>query len=845
MATSNRPPNSEEPKKPTIRAGRRRPRGEPPPGGRERAEAPRRDERPGGRAERPQAGASRPQSQAPRPSPFGAGPAAGGLGGLLGCLPSLLKGRGGIGILIVLALLYFFVLRPLLSGGGGESGLVAPDGGLGSVPAAPPATSAPLPTREPLPTRDPALAPAGSEDQTWLVMMYQDADDKILEKDIYLDLNEAERVGSTDRVQIVAQIDRYAGGYGDDGDWTGTRRYYVTRDDDLNRVGSELVEELDEQNMADGNTLVDFVTWAVSTYPADRMVLIMSDHGMGWPGGWSDPAPPTRGEGGTPLASALGNQIYLDELDEALQLARNQAGIEAFELIGMDACLMAQLEVYSMLASHARYAVASEETEPALGWAYAGFLSALVEDPGMSGADLGRHIVDTYIVEDQRIVDEAARADLLGRGAPMGSLFGGVPSSEQVASQLGRDITLSAVDLAAVNALVDRVNDLAAALQGADQRAVAQARNYAQSYTNIFGQQVPPAYIDLGHFAQLLQQANAGAGVNEAADAVLAAVQSSVVAEIHGQGKPGSTGVAIYFPNSQLYRAPAAGPASYNVIAGRFAGVSLWDDYLAYHYTGRAFDASAREPVAPAPEQAVAAPGQGEIQMTPLELSGTVARPGEPILLSTDITARNLGHILLFTGFYDPAANSLNVLDMDYLESEDTREVNGVFYPVWPDGGFTLEVEWEPLAFYISDGVDSVPALLVPQSYGAAPEDAVYTVDGVYTYTDGETRFARAYFRDGQLRQVYGFNGDPSASAPWEIHPEGGDRFTVLERWMDLDEQGRVVNQATEEGETLTFGEAMFTWSTLDAAPGDYVVGLIAEDLDGNKQQVYAQVTVE
>ena len=62
---------------------------------------------------------------------------------------------------------------------------------------------------------------------------------------------------------------------------------------------------------------------------------------------------------------------------------------------------------------------------------------------------------------------------------------------------------------------------------------------------------------------------------------------------------------------------------------------------------------------------------------------------------------------------------------------------------------------------------------------------------------------------------------------------------------MDLDEQGRVVNQATEEGETLTFGEAMFTWSTLDAAPGDYVVGLIAEDLDGNKQQVYAQVTVE
>jgi len=37
----------------------------------------------------------------------------------------------------------------------------------------------------------------------------------------------------------------------------------------------------------------------------------------------------------------------------------------------------------------------------------------------------------------------------------------------------------------------------------------------------------------------------------------------------------------------------------------------------------------------------------------------------------------------------------------------------------------------------------------------------------------------------------------------------------------------------------------MFTWQELDAAVGDYVVGLIAEDLDGNKQQVYAQVTVQ
>ncbi len=48
--------------------------------------------------------------------------------------------------------------------------------------------------------------------------------------------------------------------------------------------------------MADGNTLVDFVVWAAQTYPSDRLVLILSDHGMGWPGGWSDPAPAARGD---------------------------------------------------------------------------------------------------------------------------------------------------------------------------------------------------------------------------------------------------------------------------------------------------------------------------------------------------------------------------------------------------------------------------------------------------------------------------------------------------------------------------------------------------------------------
>jgi len=230
--------------------------------------------------------------------------------------------------------------------------------------------------------------------------------------------------------------------------------------------------------------------------------------------------------------------------------------------------------------------------------------------------------------------------------------------------------------------------------------------------------------------------------------------------------------------------------------------------------------------------------------MTAVQASSAVAAPGSPVLLRTEITARNLGHVFIFTGYLDTAAASLNVLDMDFLESDDTRQVSGVYYPVWPEGTFTLEFEWEPLAFRISNGTDSIPALLVPQSFGATAEDAVYAVDGTYTFQSGETRLARLTFRNNQLQQVFGFVGDGTAGAPSEIYPESGDRFTTFERWLDLDAQGRVVQQATEDGGTLTFGERMFTVETLTAPVGTYVVGFIVQDLDGSQQQAYAQVTV-
>jgi hypothetical protein len=650
-------------KKVTVRRRRRTEPAES--GDRERAEAPRRR-----RAEDSGGGATPTARQAPgRPS--GGTPQI-PVGGLLQLLSggrlSLPMIVGILGVLAICACLYVFVLGP--SGPGDEYAL--PVVTQPAVAAAP--TSLPVPTRTPKPFTPPAVSSAGR--QTWLVMLYQDADDKVLEQDIYLDLNEAERVGSSEDMHVVAQVDRFRAGYRGDGDWSSTKRFYLTLDPDLNNVYSQEVADLGEVNMADGDTLVDFVTWAVDTFPADKHALILSDHGMGWPGGWTDPDPGGRGGDNVALAD-MGDELFLMELDDALQQIRDETGLDQFELIGLDACLMGHLEVFDALAPHARYAVASQETEPSLGWAYASFLGALSENPEMDGAELGRHIVESYIQEDQRIVDDQARAEFLSRGSPLSSLFG-VPSAQQLAQQMQDSVTLAAVDLQAIPALMNRVNELSFALQGASQKDVAKARSYAQSFTSVFGKEVPPSYLDLGHLAQSVLSQTGNRDVAGAAEAVLAALDQVVLAEKHGPKKPAASGVSIYFPNSQLYQSRYAGSDSYTTIARRFATESLWDDFLNYHYTGKPFELEAGVVAVPERGATIVGPGAGEIELSPITLSADRVGPGETILLSTDIRGTNVGYVRLFAGFFDQESNSIFVADSDYLESDETREIDGV-----------------------------------------------------------------------------------------------------------------------------------------------------------------------
>jgi hypothetical protein len=755
-------------------------------------------------------------------------------------IPTKGKLGGCGGILVIILIIAFY----LLSGGGGTD--LQSEVPAYEQPTEPNLIVDNLPTNTARPTRVPA---AGQTGQKWLVMLYQDADDQVLEQDIFVDLNEAERVGSTDRVTIVAQMDRYRGAFQGDEDWTSARRYLVTQDNNLNRISSQKLADLGEVNMADGDTLADFVTWAMHTYPADRYALVLSDHGMGWPGGWSDPAPGGMDSSRAPLVSGLGEDfLFLSEIDQALSKISSQTGVDKLDIIGMDACLMSQLEVYAALQPHTHIALASEEVEPSLGWAYAGFLQQLVDNPDMGSQQLASAVVDSYVSQDLRIVDDQARREFLRQGSSLGSFFSTRNvSASQLANQIGRTVTLTAVDLDKLPDLMTQFNNFAYILQNEDQSVVATARDYAQSYTSVFGKKSGPSYIDMGHFVQLVSREANSSEVTQAANEVITAMNNTIIAEKHGTGKPGSTGIAIYFPNSTMYNSPYTGPQSYNILAERFVKSSLWDDFLAFHYNDRSFRSNATEAVAPTTGMNSRAPGAGTITLSEITSSSDSLTPGESVKLSTSITGQNIGYVYLFIGLYDANSNSIFEADTDYLESSDTRELNGIYYPVWPDSeSFKINFNWDGSVFSVSDGTTSVLALFNPAAYGASAEEAVYTLNGTYTFADsGEQKYAQLLFMDGKLTQVYGYQGADTTGAPAEITPSNGDTFAILQKWMDLDTSGNVTQEVDVPGDTLTFSNnSVLSWSAVYAPAGDYLVGFMVADLDGNTSQTFTRITM-
>ena len=145
----------------------------------------------------------------------------------------------------------------------------------------------------------------------------------------------------------------------------------------------QLVADDGDKPMTDPATLTAFIKYCKENYPANRNNLIFWDHGGG----------SITGYGYDEKHKGSGS-MSLTGINKALK----DAGM-TFDFIGFDACLMATLETGFMASNYADYLIASEETEPGIGWYYTDWLNKLSQDTSMPTVEIGKNIVDGFIDE--------------------------------------------------------------------------------------------------------------------------------------------------------------------------------------------------------------------------------------------------------------------------------------------------------------------------------------------------------------------------------------------------------------------------------------------------------------
>ena len=113
-------------------------------------------------------------------------------------------------------------------------------------------------------------------------------------------------------------------------------------------------------NMGLTSTLQSFVTWGVQTYPADRVSLILWNHGGAMRGVCYDENYSSDCLTNSEVKTAIGNTFT--------SLGRSTS--DKFEWIGYDACLMQVQDIAEFNSQYFNYMVASEESEAGAGWDY-------------------------------------------------------------------------------------------------------------------------------------------------------------------------------------------------------------------------------------------------------------------------------------------------------------------------------------------------------------------------------------------------------------------------------------------------------------------------------------------
>lgn len=412
------------------------------------------------------------------------------------------------------------------------------------------------------------------------------------------DIAEVETVGTTDQVAVLAQFDTLAAKdtlAGDAGAVAGsTYRLEIHKG---RSVAENIVEVLPDVNTGDPAELARFIVWGMNRCPAKRTMLVLWNHGLGWKDddiyakvrSMSRSAAQGRNPRGSNVAmfrstaktisrrasrtrddetrAILCDDTSMDfltnvEMSRALRVAEfaadeadavaifsdkprldqlmswgNEGARRHLSIIGMDACLMAMIEVQYQVRKFADVMVASQEVEPMHGWPYDTILTDLNARPTMSPQELSTLIVDRFV---ESYVPDSRRQP---------------------------DVTQSAIDLSRLGEAADMVRKFARSLarEYSDDRFLRGAYKDARDKSVRDGFAFEdPEYVDLVSFlATMIKDYDGDASASKTIQSAgalrdwLSSEQSPVIHNaVSGKFEEKAYGISIYVPDGKNMPSP-------------------------------------------------------------------------------------------------------------------------------------------------------------------------------------------------------------------------------------------------------------------------------------------------
>ncbi|MHC1783363.1 MAG: hypothetical protein AB9891_11530 [Anaerolineaceae bacterium] len=269
--------------------------------------------------------------------------------------------------------------------------------------------------------------------------------------------------------------------------------------------------------------------------------------------------------------------------------------------------------------------------------------------------------------------------------------------------------------------------------------------------------------------------------------------------------------------------------------------------FRTFEYNGKMLQLSKVEPEpgsqSPSVLPVVNAPGAGNIEIGAITLSAEKIAPGEALTLSAQVKGRQIAFVFTEILLHDPAlGQAYGPVMRDYTQAEQNKEIGGVLHPKWEED-FHLTLTITPSLHLVTDGIDSAFGFLIPAAYGLAE----CWLDGLYTSLDEATRRRVRITFDGagKTKSLVAFQESGGRSAPHALTLSQGDQFSPFVQVLHspVDE-----NHAWQEVQgfstPLTYRGQPLRWVKEPPLPGDYLVGLLIQDMDGGLTRKYAPLAI-